>query len=464
MNLKLRFALLFTFFVAVILAISSGTIYILNATYRDTDFFDRVKIEGLEYHETLTDVASSKKDPSEILNRVLHSSTLYDESVIKLNKKGEILYKIPDTIHVSISPDILLKIQRDKEYRWYTDRQYQSVGIYLQNEGNILITTGYDKPGFEKMDNLKIILALVFFGGLLVTAFISFLFVQEAFKPLSRLSFQMKNTTLQNLTQRLLVKETKDEISEIARSYNAMMERLNKAYEFQKSFVYHASHELRTPLATMLSETEAALSREMSQPDYEKLLISLKEEQQELIDLTNSLLLISQYEEMAFAQEWPNLRIDEILYEVVSHAKRAFPSLIANISFKQLPETDSDFVVQGNESLLKSAFFNLVKNAFMYSIDQRVAISIEVFEKKIQVHIENGGLQPSISEMDKIMEPFYRGQNALKSKGFGLGLAIINRIISIHKGQVAYTALSGSINRFTVSLSRELHKPAQLEQ
>ena len=135
-----------------------------------------------------------------------------------------------------------------------------------------------------------------------------------------------------------------------------------------------------------------------------------------------------------------------------------------NISFRQLPETDSDFVVQGNESLLKSAFFNLVKNAFMYSVDQKVAISIEIHEKKILVHIENGGPQPAINEMDKIMEPFYRGQNALKSKGFGLGLSIIHRIISIHKGQVAYTALLGSINRFTVTLSKELMQTAQLEQ
>lgn len=452
MNLKLRFALLFTFFVAVILISSTVTIYILNYNYRESEYFERVKVEGLEFRNTLSHISNPNKAASELLTQILHNSTLYDERIVIADTSGKIIYKIPDTLHFSVSPAILQKIKTEKEYRWYSSNLYQHVGTYLREENQIVIAAGLDEPGFGKIYKLKIILGAVLIGGLLLTAFISFFFVREAFLPLTNLSMQMKSTTLQNLTRRIAVKETKDEINEIASNFNAMLERLDRAYGFQKSFVYHASHELRTPLATMLSQTESALGKEMKEPEYKKLLHSLKEEQQELIELTNSLLLISQYEEMAFAQEWPELRIDEIIYATVSHAKRTFPDLKVTIGFNPLPENDNDLTIQGNESLLKSAFFNLLKNAYLYSTDQKVKINIKPNGKNILIQMENGGPQPNPEELEKIMVPFYRGNNALKSKGFGLGLSIIHRIITIHKGRISYTALSGSINRFTVTL------------
>ena len=461
MTLKLRFAILFTFYVAIILIGSSITIYILNYNYRESDFFERVKIEGLEFHNTIAHVSNPQLATSAILTNVLHNSTLYDERIVIADTNRNILYKVPDTFHVNISLFTLQKIKAEKEYRWYSEDQYQNVGTYLENEGEIVIATGLDKPGFEKLANLKIILLLVLIAGLVLTALISFLFVREAFKPLTDLGLQLKKITLENLTQRLTVSEAKDEVNEIARNFNAMLERLNSAYGFQKSFVYHASHELRTPLATMLSQTESALGKTMTAPEYAALLYSLKEEQQELIELTNSLLLLSQYEMMAFAQEWPELRMDEILFDIISQSKRTFPDLYVDITFTTMPENDYDFIIQGNESLIKSAFFNLVKNAYLYSVDRKVMIRIESRDKNILVHIENGGPQPGPDEVQKIMVPFYRGQNALKSKGFGLGLAIIHRIISIHKGKVAYTALSGNINRFTVTLEKAHQKLGQ---
>ncbi len=452
MNLKLRFALLFTFFVAIILISSSITIYFLNYSYREEDFYGRVKIEGLEFANTISHISDPKEIASEMLTKVLHNSTLYDEQVVILDTSGKLIQKLPDSLRFSIQPDILNKIKRQNEYQWFSENQYQHVGIFLKQEGRIVIATGLDKPGFEKQDNLKIILTVVFIAGLLLTAFLSFVFVREAFLPLTKLSVQMTKTTLQNLNQRLEVTNTKDEISEIAKNFNAMLERMNKSYEFQKSFVYHASHELRTPLATMLSQTESALDKEMAEQDYKELLISLKEEQQELIELTNSLLLISQYEQMGFAQEWPQLRIDEILFETVSNANRMFPGLTVNLAFTTLPENDSDFIIQGNESLLKSAFINLLKNAYLYSIDQKVDVNLESVGNEVRVYIESVGPQLQPDEVEKIMVPFYRGQNALKSKGFGLGLAIIDRIITIHKGKISYAALANNINCFTITL------------
>jgi len=96
---------------------------------------------------------------------------------------------------------------------------------------------------------------------MLITAFFSLFFVQQAFKPLLTLNKQIKRTTIKNLNDRLAISENFPEINQIANSYNAMMERLSQAFDFQKSFVQHASHELRTPLAIMLSQTESAINK-----------------------------------------------------------------------------------------------------------------------------------------------------------------------------------------------------------
>lgn len=452
MNLKLRFALLFTLFVTVILFISSVTIYFLYYNYRESDFYDRVKNEGLQFYHITSGINNQKEVNAEMFRSILHNSTIYDERIVILDSSGSVIRKIPDTLHFTINKEKLAAVYRETEFIWHADDNYQYVGLVIKNTGHAIIAAGFDKTGFQKLSILKLILIIVFVGGLIITAFISFFFTKQAFMPLTRLSMQMKKTTFQNLSQRIEVTEAKDEINEIARNFNAMLDRLSSTFDFQRSFVYHASHELRTPLATMLSQTELALGKKMTADDYEKLLISLKEEQQELIELTNSLLLISQYDNMAYIQDWPSLRVDEIVYETVSHAKRMLPNLAVNIMFSTIPENDDDFVVKGNEALLKSAFTNLVKNAYLYSVDQKVNITLESDGKAIFIHVDNKGTQLPADEKDKIMTPFFRGGNALKTKGYGLGLAIVNRFISVHKGTVTYTPLSNDINRFTVTL------------
>ena len=453
MNLKLRFALLFTFFVALILLISSFTIYFLYYNYRESDFYERVKNEGVQFYNTTSQNANRSDIASKILTSILHNSTVYDERVVILDGNGKIVNKIPDTLHFTADQALLDKIKLQKEYYWYDDNNYQYVGLAVMNSGYAVIAAGFDKSGFQKLSNLKLILVFVFVGGLILTAFMSFFFVRQAFMPLTKLSMQMKKTTFQNLTQRIEVTDTKDEINEIARNFNGMLERLDGAFDFQRSFVYHASHELRTPLATMLSQTESALGKKMTEEEYQKLLISLKEEQQEMIELTNSLLLISQYDNMGYIQNWPDLRIDEVIYDTVGQAKRMLPNLTLNVMFSTIPENDNDFIIEGNDTLLKLAFINLIKNAYLYSIDQKVNITIESDGEVIFVHVDNTGTQLPNDEKDRIMTPFFRGGNALKTKGYGLGLSIVNRFISVHKGTVTYTPIGNDINRFTVTLN-----------
>jgi signal transduction histidine kinase len=114
-----------------------------------------------------------------------------------------------------------------------------------------------------------------------------------------------------------------------------MIERLKQTFEYQSVFVNHASHELRTPLAVMLSQTEAALNNQLNEVELRKVLLSLKDDQQGIIELTNSLLLLSQYEKNDDRLGWENIRLDELVYECITIAKKCFLKLkFRSISFK----------------------------------------------------------------------------------------------------------------------------------
>lgn len=453
MNHKLRFALLFTFFVALILIVSTGIIYILYYSYRESEFYERVKAEGLDLHHAATVDTVSPVNAATFFD-LLRNSTVYDERVIVFTAAGKEKLRVPAYQRSSYDQGILSQIRKAGEVRWKDANDRQQVGLVLRDSGDILIASGYDKFGFGKLRNLRIIIVAVLLGAMVVAAFLSFIFVRELYHPLRRLSRQMHETTVQNMNQRLAVGKGDKEINDIARNFNAMLDRLTASFEFQKSFVFHASHEFRTPLATMLSETEAALGKDLSPAEYRTVLESLKEEQQELIELTNSLLMISQTDEISYTKDWPLLRIDEVLYDTISHAKKMFPKAAIELGFGTMPEDPEDLVIKGNESLLRSVFVNLIKNAAMYSIDQRVMITLESAGETILVHFDNAGTQLPADEKENILTPFFRGGNALKTKGYGLGLAIVYRFVTIHKGTITYTPIANDINRFTITLSR----------
>jgi signal transduction histidine kinase len=147
------------------------------------------------------------------------------------------------------------------------------------------------------------------------------------------------------------------------------------------------------------------------------------------------------------------VRIDEVLYDTISHAKKMFPRMTIDLAFGVMPDNPEDLVIKGNESLLRSVFVNLVKNAYMYSIDQKVSIVLESAGETILVHFDNTGTQLPADEKENIMNPFFRGGNALKTKGYGLGLSIVYRFISIHRGTITYTPIGNNVNRFTITLA-----------
>ncbi len=458
MNLKQRFAFLFTGYVAIILFIACTTIYFLYAGYRQEDFYNRISLEGNEVYEVYQESKTADSLTGFNLLKEIRDRSIFNESILIEDSSGNRGLVIPNNKPIELTSILKEKAKKLKRYQYTDDTKTQHVLEFHIPTKTFIYVSGFDQLGFEKLKNLQIILAIVFLGGLIFTGVLSFLFVKQAVKPIVQLSNQMQLINIKNLSKRISLKDTKDEINQIASSFNSMMDRLKAAFDAQKSFVQHASHELRTPLAVMLSQTEVALNKDHSIEEYKNVFASLKEDQQNMIELANSLLLLSQYETANIDTDWPYVRVDEILLDSISQSQRSFRDIIIDFSFIKIPDHDADLQLKCNESLIKSVFTNLIKNGYQYSNDRKLIITISADELEIEVIFQNTGLQLSKEESSNMTLPFFRGQNADGKKGFGLGLSIIDRILALHNGSLDYYTATNELNVFKVKLPKLNHR------
>ncbi len=460
MKVRIRFVLILTLVVSAIVGLSILLIYFLYADARRDDYTKRLWAEA--YHSYINYYNISSIDKEDLIEmHTYFPGVLFNLEVIMLDDSGTIILKKPDTLHYEVNSRLLEKIKSSGESGYYykVENNNEATGFYFSDAGHnsYVIASAYDKFGIIRLAKLRIIMIFVTLGAIIITALFSFFHVIHATQPLVKLSLQMRRVTESNLKDRFRVGRgnIKDnELVQIATNFNNMIDRLEHAFEMQKSFVHNASHELRTPLANMLSQTEAALRKDLTPEEAKAVLQSLKEDQHELIELSNSLLLLSQYEKIQGSQDWPALRIDEVLYDTIAAIKKMLPNSSINLEFSVMPENELSLSVKGNDTLMRSAFRNLIKNALQYSDDRHVGITIGADEKEISIFFDNRGKTLDWEERTRLFIPFFRGVNARRKKGFGLGLSIVKRIVTLHEGKIAYDIIDGNINRFKVTFPK----------
>jgi signal transduction histidine kinase len=453
MNLKVRLALLFSLSVFIILLASGIAIYLLNESFRKEEFLKRLTSEAKE----AGDVFFSTSQRADTAFERLHLTALNSlprETIAIFDSAHNLLYATPGHKTPTFAPEIFNEANYKQQYV-YSEEAREAVLMKFGKKPAFVMVLAEDVFGNRKSENLKALIIFSILGGFLFSGILAFFFVRQAIKPLETLKHQIEKINEQNLKERILIEGDNDEVSDIARKFNAMLDRLEEAFDQRKSFVHHASHELRTPLANMLAQTEAALNKILYIEDYRRILYSLKDDQQYLIDLTNALLALSQYEKITSQKDWVPIRVDEILFETAEIVKQEWLYANINIDFDIVPEDENVLVVKGNDSLIRSVVSNLIKNAIQYSKDQGVKITIDGTKNGIILHFDNIGKRLSNEEQNNLFIPFFRGNNSKYKKGYGLGLSIVKKIVEVHGGSISYHSLATDINRFSIFLPKQ---------
>ncbi len=451
MNLKQRFSISFSILYSVILATMLFLVYTQFANFRKEEIQNRLKEKAQTTLKLLVEV----KQVDYQLLKLIDSNTinnLYNEKVLIFNDSFKLIYSSIDDAVINWDSKLLKRIQ-DEDYIYMTENEYDIVGIESTYQGKVylVLISAEDKFGNRNLVYLKYLFLAAFVIGLVLVWILSFYLSKEALTPLDVFKGKVQNISENNLSTRIEDKGRKDEITELTRAFNMMIDRIEKSFQYQKSFVGSASHELRTPL----SKISAQLENLMQNPDfpakYIPILASINEDTQQLSDIVTSLLILSKLEKENPSKSFTNVRIDEIIFSSSEFLKKFYPDL--KIHFEIINETNAEdkLEVRGDESLLKIAINNLLKNAYLYSDTKEVFIKIIQEEKSIDLFFENTGKTPDVKNTYELFDPFVRGSNAIQSKGFGLGLSIVKRILQYNEAEILYNINIPNFNQIKVT-------------
>lgn len=457
MNLKIRLALLFSAIVAFILIVISSFIYLSYRDLRKEAFYNRLEKKAKTTAKFLIEV----REIDHNILRAIDDNTiheLYEEKVLVFDSADKLIYSSIDDHKITYSKELLKQIRKEKLLE-YTENNNEVVGILYNANGedNVILASAYDRTGLEKLRKLLYILIVGVIIGLFFTGIAAYYYVREMFLPLEILNNKITYINASNLQQELEVKAGRDEITKLAENFNLMLRRLAFSFESQKSFVQSASHELRTPLATLTSQIEKAQNKDLSTEEYKKLLSSLQEDLHRLTRIINSLLFLSRYDKLKLEVDAQKVPVDTILFKSIAEVKEDNTQANINLSFSELPEREDHLQVYGYETILQSAFVNLIENACKYSDNNSAQIYIYPSSTEVTIHIYNTGQVINEPDEDKIFQPFFRGNNSVNKRGFGLGLSIVKRVIEAHSGKIRYQPTGDGENTFIVTLPLKIN-------
>ncbi|MCO5951185.1 HAMP domain-containing sensor histidine kinase [Mucilaginibacter flavidus] len=452
MTIRNRLTFLFTEIIAALLLAFALVVYFSFSESREEEYYNSLSHTAITKANLLLD---AKVQPGVLQLIYKHSpNAQFQEEVAIYDTSFHLLYHDAVEIDkVKETRQMIDEIVAKKRITFYQG-EMQVVGIFYHHNGKdyVITSAANDQNGYAKLRNLKITLLIAFFVSIIFIYIAGHIFSSKALKPVSDMVDKVEEITATNLDLRIKEGNGKDEIAELAVTFNAMLDRLEKSFDAQKEFVSNISHELRTPLTAMLTELQVTAEKDRSNEYYRDAIYHAISDAQKLVRLSNSLLDLAKanydHTEIGFKE----LRLDELILDARNDALHDQPGCRINIIFEKEIEDDDFISVMGNEYLLKVAFINLMENGCKFSADKEAAVAITYFKEKTILRFQDHGIGMDVEEMPHIFTAFYRGSNQQFAGGNGIGLSLTKKIIELHKGTITVSSQRNEGTTFTVEL------------
>lgn len=435
---SLRLKLLFYFFIIniIVLFVYGAFIYntakkgVLNTT--DTqlkmvsiDVIPDFKKEGYENASSIAKELIEEFSIEPLFVKIIY----YD----KKNKKIE---------HQTLSSKI---------HGWLFDIPLNEIGhvgsIYYFDKGSyrtssMLIFEKSDTKVFIQLSMQKDIdsayLKQLLFGLVIATPILLIIFliianmlINRTLSPVKDVIDSVKSISINNLSNRVNTDNIPSEIEELVETFNQLLNNLENSFNKITDFSNNASHELKTPLTVIRGEIEVALKQDRKPQEYKEVLKDILHESISIQKMIEQLFFLAKKDTTELNSSFSELYLDEIITDTVMQIKKFAATKNVKVDIKEVvPST-----IYANETLLKIAISNLLRNAVIYSPkDSHVYISLSESDKEYILTIEDNGCGISENDLPLIFERFYRADKVRSRKdgGTGLGLSIVKMILNIH--------------------------------
>ena len=322
----------------------------------------------------------------------------------------------------------------------YIDRVVHGVNgtariLVVPREG-VWVVTGTSLQNRDDMLSQLLVLMLV--GGpvtLAIASVAGWAVAGAALRPVDRMSREAAAISVSEPGRRLPIPAGRDEIARLGNTLNAMLGRLEAAFDRERRFVDDASHELRTPLAVLKAELDLAQSRSRTNQELQAAVRSAAEETDRLTALAELLLVFSRAEGGRMPLHRQQARLDELLQDACSAL--ALPAAAAGVDVRVVPHGVTAFV---DRVRVRQAVENVVSNALGHTPrggQVRVSATRDGDTVRLTVEDTGSGFDPAF--LPRAFDPFARGpaEKAGSGQGAGLGLAIVRATAEAHGGRAA---------------------------
>ncbi len=435
MKIKTRLSLIFTSIGMLVLLMVMFIIYFTFLNFSREDFFNRLHDRANAAANLYLEADEMSAD-SLTLTREKYSQKIPDE-IIRIYNTKNIATFIPDNQQYWTRETV--EEVRKRRIVEYSDGQMQVVGInYKDNQGDFVILVSARDMGTERRMRYLLETMLIVFVSLSIAGFLSGSWLAaRILSPIEQMIKRIQLIRADNLELRVDEGKNNDELGILARNFNSLLEHLENAFELQKTFVSSASHELRTPVTSIIGEAEVALNKPRAVHEYQDVLRSILNESERLNETITALLELAEVDMDFTNARLAPVRLDDLLWELQDYWNMRLGASLLSIEMIDMPDDESRLILQANKSLLYIALNNVISNAFKFSDNKPVKISLQAEQARICIKIADLGIGIPTEESLKIFNPFYRAASGKDFPGSGIGLFIASKIITLYKGEIS---------------------------
>lgn len=336
---------------------------------------------------------------------------------------------------------------------WINGRQLRIATARLRTAGSV-----YDAQAAMSlaeiqilMDDVRHLLLWMIPAVLVIASLGGYWLSSRALRPVDEITTIARSIGVQNLSLRIAVPQTGDEIQRMAQAWNDVLERLEVAVRRIRQFTSDASHELRTPLALIRGTAELALRRDREPEGYRASLRQIESEAEHMTALTESLLTLARADADELGMRMEPTDLNQLVTSVAQ--QNAVLATQQGVTLRVLAAQEAT-LVSADPSGIRRILLILLDNALKHTpIGGTVSVSLTVDSENVSLAVEDNGDGISSAAIPYIFERFFREDPARGTgSGFGLGLSIAQAIARGHGSEITVTSSPGAGSRFSLSL------------
>ncbi len=457
MSIRYKIAFLFSALVSLILVVIGILVYMFSVRERTETFRSRLENRALSFSQAVTNTRDSN---FYILSKLDTASvaSLYNKSIFLLNSLDQRVYSYSERPEqeLMLTPEQIRDVKESGKIFFSAGAEVGIAILHRQNGQDWIVgAAASDKDGQLFLNGLKQLLIWVFLVSALVSFFAGLIFAKTLIKPLRRIVSEVNLISSNNLSHRIHTGKTGDELNQLSTTFNNLLDRLQESFIIQRRFISNASHELSTPLTSVSSQLEVALQRERNVEYYKKVMLSVFEDVVDLQQLTRSLLELARAGSQA-SIDLSEVRVDELLLKVASDVQKLQKDYSVLVNFDTMTDDEAQLTVFGNGNLLYIAIKNIVENGCKYSVNHTAHVQVNFEGNWLLLAVRSEGDVIAESDIQNIFQPFFRAGSAQLKPGFGLGLTLTKRILSLHKFTIDVSSHPGEGTVFVIRMSTRI--------